>query len=128
VVCDASVIVAMLLDSGPDGQWATARMQGAELAAPALVDFEVGNIVRRQELAGTVDAGQAAQAHRDLLDLPIDRLPYESVGTRVWELRSNLSAHDASYVAVAELLEVPLVTLDRRLGRAPGLRCEVLIP
>lgn len=128
VVCDASALVAMLLDSGPDGQWATEQLREAELVAPTMVDFEVANIIRRQGLAGLVGAGQTAQAHGDLLDLTIDRWPYEAVGLRVWELRSNLSACDAGYAAVAELVAAPLVTLDRRLSRAPALRCPVRTP
>jgi predicted nucleic acid-binding protein len=90
--------------------------------------FEVSNIIRRQELAGVVSADQAVQAHSDLLDLSIEQWPYELLGARVWELRSNLSGYDASYVAVAELADAPLITLDRRIGRAPGLRCEVKVP
>lgn len=127
-VCDASAVVALLLDSGPDGQWATAKLTGATLAAPSLLHFEAANIVRRHETAKLVSADQAAQAHADLLDLTIEEWPYELLGRRVWELRRNLSAYDASYVAVAEATNAPLVTLDRRIKRAPGARCTVLVP
>lgn len=120
--------MALLLDDGPDGRWAVGQLSGARLLAPQLLMFEAGNIIRRQELAGVVSADQAVQAHADLLDLSIEQWPYELLGSRVWELRSNLSAYDASYVAVAELADVPLITLDRRIGRAPGLRCEVRVP
>jgi predicted nucleic acid-binding protein len=64
-------------------------------------------------------------AHVDLLDLSIEQWPYELLGSRVWELRRNLSAYDASYVAVAEMSHAPLVTLDRRISRAPNRRCDV---
>lgn len=127
-VCDASALVALLLDDGPDGRWAVGQLSGTRLLAPQLVMFEVSNIIRRQELAGVVSADQAVQAHSDLLDLSIEQWPYELLGSRVWELRSNLSGYDASYVAVAELANAPLITLDRRIGRAPGLRCEVKVP
>ena len=90
--------------------------------------FESSNIIRRHELAGLVSADQAAQAHADLLDLAIEQWPYELLGSRVWELRTNLSSYDASYVAVAELSNTPLVTLDRRISRAPNLRCTVATP
>jgi predicted nucleic acid-binding protein len=90
--------------------------------------FESSNIIRRHEMAGLVSADQAAQAHVDLLDLSIEQWPYELLGSRVWELRVNLSAYDASYVAVAELSDAPLVTLDRRISRAPNLRCDVTVP
>lgn len=128
VVCDASALVALLLDGGADGRWATHAFSGADLAAPGLVDFESANIIRRLELAGAVSPDQAAQAHGDLVDLAIERWPYEVVAARAWELRRNLSVYDAAYVAVAELTEATLATLDRRIGRAPSLRCAVLTP
>jgi predicted nucleic acid-binding protein len=128
VVCDASALVALLLDAGPDGQWATAALTGSDLAAPSLVMFEASKIVRRHELSGLVSPDQAAQAHADLLDLAIEQWPYELLAPRVWELRRNLPAYDASYVALAELLAATLVTLDRRVGRVPGLRCTVATP
>lgn len=127
-VCDASAVVALLLDAGPDGQWVADTLSGASLIAPSLVIFESSNIIRRHEMAGLVGADQATQAHADLLDLSIEQWPYELLGVRVWELRKNLSSYDASYVAVAELSDAPLVTLDRRISRAPNLRCTVTTP
>jgi predicted nucleic acid-binding protein len=128
VVCDASALVALLLDGGPDGQWVTDALAGADLAAPSLVAYETANIIRRQELAGLVSADQAAQAHADLLDLAIEHWPYELLATRVWGLRRNLSSYDASYVALAEVIDATLLTLDKRIARAPGVRCEVATP
>jgi predicted nucleic acid-binding protein len=127
-VCDASALVALLLDSGPDGQWVTRALSGATLAAPGLVAFETANIIRRHELAGAVSTDQAAQAHGDLLALAIEHWPYELLAPRAWELRRNLSSYDAGYVALAELIDATLVTLDRRIGRAPGLGCKVTTP
>lgn len=109
MVCDASALVALLLDGGPDGRWAGTTLSGAALA-------------------GTVSADSAAQAHTDLLELPIELWPYDLLAPRVSELRRSLTSYDASYVAVAELLDAPLVTLDRRLSRAPGLQCRVITP
>jgi predicted nucleic acid-binding protein len=128
VVCDASALVALLLDGGPDGRWAVDALARADLAAPNLVAFETANIIRRHELAGVVSADQAAQAHADLLDLAIEYWPYEILATRAWELRRNLSSYDASYVALAELVGATLVTLDRRIARAPDLRCTIATP
>jgi predicted nucleic acid-binding protein len=128
IVCDASAIVALLLDSGSDGQWVTQTIARSDLAAPNLVHFESANIIRRHELAGIVGADQAAQAHADLLDLAIEPWPYELLAARAWELRHNLSIYDASYVALAELLGAKLVTLDRRISGAPGLRCTITSP
>lgn len=128
VVCDASALVALLLDGGPDGRWATEALTGIDLAAPSLVEFECANVIRRHELAGLVSSDQAAQAHADLVDLEIELWPYEILAARAWELRRNLTIYDAGYVALAELTEAPLVTLDHRIGGAPGLRCTVLTP
>ena len=128
LVCDASAVVALLLDAGPGGQWVAEAISGAQLAAPSLLPFECSNIIRRHELAGLVSTDQAAQAHADLLALPVEHWPYELLGIKVWQLRTNLSSYDASYVAVAELTKAPLVTLDRRIGRAPDLRCAVMTP
>ncbi|MBS1848034.1 MAG: type II toxin-antitoxin system VapC family toxin [Actinobacteria bacterium] len=127
-VCDASAIVALLADGGPDGVWTAELLRGTTLAAPALMPFEAANIFRRQHLAGSIGTDQAAQAHADLLDLPVGYWPHALLAERAWELRANLSIYDASYAALAELLEAPLVTLDARLGRAPGVRCEILAP
>ena len=128
VVCDASALVALLLDSGADGRWATAALRGAALLAPSLVGFEAANIIRRHERAGIVSEDQAAQAHMDLLDLSIELWPYEVLASRAWALRPNLSTYDASYIALAELVSATLVTLDQRISGAPGLRCRVATP
>jgi predicted nucleic acid-binding protein len=128
VVCDASALIALLLDAGPDGRWVTAALSGAELIAPSLVGFETANIIRRQEAAGRISADQAAQAHADLLDFAIEQWAHELLAARAWQLRRNLSIYDASYVALAELIGATLVTLDQRIGRAPGPRCEIATP
>lgn len=128
VVCDASALVALLLDGGPDGRWVAEALASSDLVAPSLAAFESANILRRHELAGLVSGDQAAQAHADLLDLAIEAWPYELLASRAWELRRNLSSYDASYVALAELTGATLVTLDRRIGRAPGLRCAIARP
>ena len=127
-MCDASAVVALLLDAGPDGSWVTEAISGAELAAPSLIAYECSDIIRRHELAGLISADQAAQAHDDLLVLPIEPWPYELLSSRAWELRMNLSSYDASYVAVAELIHAPLLTLDRRISRTPNLRCMIKTP
>ena len=128
IVCDASALVAMLVDGGSDGEWATSVLSGADLLAPHLVLFEAANVLRRLAAAGLVSADQAAQGHIDLVDLQMELWPYELLAARSWQLRDNLSIYDASYVAVAELSGATLATLDGRIGRAPGLRCEVLSP
>lgn len=126
VVVDASFLAAALIDTGPDGQWAERLLVAETLAAPHLVCVETANVLRRAAAAGDISDDVATLAHADLLDVRIDFFAYEMFAPRIWELRSNLSAYDAWYVAVAEGLEAPLATLDYRLARAPGLFCEFL--
>lgn len=128
VVCDASVIVAALLDSGPDGQWAAGRLTGVDLHAPSLMHYECANVIRRLELSGSVGADQAAMAYADLLDLNVTVWPYEVLGGRTWQLRQNLTSYDAAYVALAETLTATLITMDRRIARSPAVKCTVACP
>lgn len=128
LVCDASAIVTVLLDSGDAGSWLARRLAAAQLCAPELLPFECANVIRRHELGERISSDQAAQAHADLIDLPIDLFPYDVVAPRVWQLRHNLTSYDAAYVALAETLDVPLITLDRRLSEAPGSTCRVEVP
>lgn len=127
-VVDTSVLVAAVIDAGDTGRWAEERMVGVQLAAPHLVLAEASNILRRAGLAGDVTEEEASLAHADLLALDIELFPFEPFGSRVWELRANLTAYDAWYVALAETLDCPLVTLDGRLARAPGIECAVELP
>lgn len=128
LVCDASAVVTVLLDSGNAGEWLARRLATAELFAPTLLPFECSNVIRRHEIGGLISSDQAAQAHTDLLDLPIDLFPYEPLAQRVWQLRRNLTSYDAAYVALAEALDAPLITVDRRMSEAPGITCRVEIP
>lgn len=127
-VCDASAVAALLLDSGPDGLWVTQTVDSSEIAAPALVTNETANVIRRHELAGQISPDQSAQAHADLLDLAIELWPYDLLATRAWELRLNLSIYDATYVALAEITDLTLVTLDKLLAKAPGTKCRIATP
>lgn len=128
VVLDSSAIVALLIDAGPAGEWVAATAKGAFLAAPALALFEAANVLRRQQIAGRLERIEATLAHRDLLTLPLQLWPYTALAARAWELRETLTAYDATYVALAELLDARLVTLDGRLSRASGPTCTILTP
>jgi predicted nucleic acid-binding protein len=127
-IIDASVLVAALVDSGTDGEWAEAELLGDQLAAPHLLAVEIANILRRAVLAGDISGDTGALAHAELLELRIELFPYESVAARVWDLRHNLTVYDACYVALAEQLDAPLATLDERLARSPGPRCTFVTP
>lgn len=130
LVPDASFLVAALSDSGEVGRWAEEALAAAagEMAAPELLFAEAANILRRAELAGRLGAAEAAAAHDDLLALDLVTFPYAPFAERTWELRGNLTVYDAWYVAVAEATGAPLATLDARLSRAPGPRCEFFVP
>ena len=127
-VVDASVMVAALVDSGPTGAWAESVVAAHTLAGPELVLVETGNILRRLERAGDISRLEATTAYRDLLRLDLTLFPFAPFAERIWELRSNLTGYDAWYVAVAEALDCPLITLDLKLGRAAGPRCDVVAP
>lgn len=127
-VLDASVLVAVLVDTGNDGPWAETVVSEGPLAAPELALVEATNILRRMELSGHLSRLEATASHRDLLRFDIDLYPFAPFASRVWALRANLTCYDAWYVALAEALDFPLVTLDRRIGRSPGLRCDVILP
>ena len=93
-------------------------MAAHPLAGPELVLVETGNILRRLERAGEISRLEATTAYRDLLRLDLTLFPFAPFAERIWELRSNLTGYDAWYVAVAEVLDCPLITLDLKLGRA----------
>ena len=128
IVIDSSVVVAALVDDGPDGAWARAGLRGDDLAAPSHVYVEVSNVLRRAVVAGRLGADAGALAHRDLVDLPVASFPFEPLAGRIWELHPTVTAYDAAFVALAEALDAPLWTLDRRLTSAPGPRCRFEVP
>lgn len=125
IVVDASVLAPALADGGADGDRARARLRGEQLTAPELVDLEVVSTMRRAARAGRLYERRSAQALGDLAALPLRRVPHLPLLPRVWELRDNLSAYDAAYVALAEALGALLLTADGPLERAAGVRCEV---
>lgn len=95
------------------------------LHAPHLLDVEVAQVVRRYWRAGELTAARGEEALHDLADLPIQRYPHEPLLGRIWQLRSNVTAYDAAYIALAEGLAAGLLTLDKALARVPGVRVAV---
>jgi predicted nucleic acid-binding protein len=126
-VIDASAVVAALIDDGPDGRWCEDRLAEDDLVAPHLMLFEAANILRRTEARKAIDSSTASQAFADLRRLDVHLVIFEPVAERAWELRPNLTVYDASYVATAELVGGRLVTLDRKLAGAPGIRCPIAV-
>ena len=127
-VVDSSVIVAALTDSGRDGEWAESVIADGSLFAPELLLAEVANVLRRLELEGKLPRVEANLALGDLLRLSIDLLAFKPFARRAWALRHNVTAYDAWYAAIAEMLECPLFTLDRKLSRASGPSCPIQTP
>lgn len=125
IVVDASVLVTALADDADDGDRARDRLRGERLVAPHLIDLEVTSAWRRLAGAGDLDARRVHLAFEDLRLLRMERMPHVPLVARCWELRDNLTVYDAAYVALAELLDVTLVTADARLATASGPRCEV---
>ena len=128
LVVDATVVASALIDGGPEGVWAAEQLAAGPLVAPHHMPVEVASVLRRAVLRGEISQGVAALALQDLSDLRIELFPFAPFARRVWALRDNVSTYDAWYVALAEALEVPLATLDARLGRAPGCRCVFRCP
>jgi len=121
IVVDASAVLELLLRTS-DADDLTERLlhPDVSLEAPHLLDLEVAQVIRRFWLAGRITAERAEQALADLGDLRIHRHSHEFLLSRVWELRQNLTAYDAAYVALAEALGAPLITRDARMASAPG--------
>lgn len=129
LVVDASAVVAALVDNGPDGTWAEQILEGGKnLCAPHLMPVEAANILRRAALAGDIGQETAALAHHELVSLQLELFCYEALADRAWALRANVTAYDACYVALAEMLDCELVTLDRALSRAAGPHCRFRLP
>jgi predicted nucleic acid-binding protein len=128
IVIDASVVADALIDDGPAGAAArTALTADQHWAAPAHLGVEVISVVRGKLLGRKIASTRAQDAIQALPNLVVDEVPVGRLVDRIWELRGNLSAYDAAYVAAAEGLGCPLVTGDGRLAKVSGLRCDVRV-
>lgn len=125
IVIDASVLANVLGDDEQDGRRARQELRDAEMAAPDLVDVETVAVLRKRWLAGTLSDQRFATAIEDLEQLTLERVPTLRLMHRAYELRANVTPYDASYLALAELLDCDLLTADRRLANASGPRCTI---
>ena len=126
IVVDASVLANAIGDDEEAGRQARELLRvHRELAAPDLVDVETTAVLRRRWRAGTISDQRFEQAIEDLTDIPLARFPTLGLMRRAFELRANVTAYDACYVALAEALDWPLCTADRRLAHASGPRCAM---
>lgn len=123
IVVDASAAVSALLNAGPARQ----ALAEERVHVPHLIDPEVANALRRGVGSSRIEPGDAWAALERWRRLGVSRYATVHLLARVWELRENLSAYDASYAALAESLDCALLTADARLGRCPGLRCPVTV-
>lgn len=123
IVVDASVLATALADDGSDGRLARERLIGESLTAPDLIDLEVASAYRRLCRTGGLEPVRAEQALSDLVVLRLERVHHLVLVRRCWELRQNVTVYDGAYIALAEILQIPLLTADERLTRAPGARC-----
>jgi predicted nucleic acid-binding protein len=126
IVVDASALADALVDDGPLGQAARAALAvDSHWAAPCHLLIEVVSVIRGKVLGRKLELARAEEAVSALSTLVIDQIEAAELVGRMWQLRSNLSAYDAAYIAAAELLTCPLVTGDARLVKATGVRCEI---
>lgn len=126
IVVDACVLANAIGDDEDAGRQARELLRvHRELAAPDLVDVETTAVLRRRWLTGTLSDQRFEQAIEDLTDIPLARFPTLGLMHRAFELRANLTTYDACNVALAEALDWPLCTVDRRLAHATGPRCAM---
>jgi predicted nucleic acid-binding protein len=125
-VVDASAVLEVLLKT-PLGARIAPRILSpdATLHAPHLLDIELMHVLRRLAQSGALTSSSAQQAIEDILDLQLIRYPHDGLLYRIWELRGTISAYDASYIALAEFLDMPLLTCDARLSRSHGHEARI---
>ncbi len=126
IVVDASAVLEALLRTAAASaveDWLFAP--GQTLHAPHLLDVEVAQVIRRYAAKGDIDGARGRLALGDLADLTLRRYPHDFLLPRIWDLRNNLTAYDAAYIALAEALDAPLLTRDRRLAAAAGHHARI---
>lgn len=126
IVVDASAALELLLNT-PTGRRVADRVfaPGESLHAPHLLDLEVVQVLRRYARAGALDTDRAREVVDDLADLPVTRYPHDVLLPRIWELRHDVTAYDAAYLVLAEVIGAPLLTRDGALARTRGHHARV---
>ena len=128
IVADSSAVIEMLLNTANGAAIADYLLDpGETIHVPHLMDVEVLQVLRRYARTAVISPVRAREAIEDYTDLPLHRYPHHVVLSRIWELRHNLSAYDAVYIALAEALDAPLFTCDRALASHSGHRAKVLV-
>jgi predicted nucleic acid-binding protein len=128
IVLDASAVIEILLWTDRAERICDRVLDPEENRhAPHLLDVEVAQVIRRYRLAGEIDDWRGNQMIEDFADLPIERHAHTFLLPRVWQLRGNMTAYDAVYIALAEALDAPLATCDDRLAATPGHSAGILL-
>jgi predicted nucleic acid-binding protein len=128
IVVDASVLASVVGDDTAVGRRCRGEVRTAgDVAAPDLVDVETVAVLRKRWLGGTISDRRFATAIADLEAIALDRYPTLPLMRRAYELRANVTAYDAAYIALAEILGCELLTGDERLAQAPGPQCPVRV-
>ncbi len=125
LVVDTSAVLAALAGRPPDRALIERLADDGDLHAPHLIDVEILNALRGLVRGGQLSEDRAQDVRSDVEDLAIIRYGHQPLADRVWALRDNLTAYDATFVALADALGVPLVTCDARLANAPGVAAEL---
>jgi predicted nucleic acid-binding protein len=127
IILDASAAVALFVEEAEPGEWVADQLVGAEnVGAPHLIDLEVLSAFRRLVAQRELPLARARDALRGLRDLGIVRYDLTGLLERIWQLRDQMTPYDAAYVVLSETLAVPLVTVDRRLGRTHSHRADIV--
>jgi predicted nucleic acid-binding protein len=124
-VTDAGVWIRAIVDEEPGGLVRTRLAEETSVASPALIDLEFTNVLRGLLAKELISLRHAERALSEFMDAPIQRYGHLALLQPIWRLRANLTAYDASYIALAELLGADLLTIDKRLAGAPGIKCHV---
>lgn len=125
IVVDASCLYEVVTDSERSETIRDRMKADPDQAAPHVIDIEVFSLIRRDQLAGVLDATLGALAVEDLRSWPGERYGHRALLERAWELRTSVRGWDAAYVALAEVLDATLITLDQRLANAHGPLCPI---
>ena len=128
IVVDASVLAQTLVAFSDNDIRVRRELASNELAAPAHINLEVIAVVRKYCRRNIITEQRASMALFDLRELSIERVPTESLESRIWDLRHNVSPYDAAYVALAERFGAELWTFDRKLAGVPGTECVITVP
>lgn len=128
LVVDALCLFVVITEGSLAEKTRRTLVASDELSAPSIIDLEVVGLLRRDTLHHGLESGRAEIALAELNDWPGERVPLRALNARVWQLRYNVRTWDAYYVALAEYLGAPLVTLDRRLASADGPECTFIVP